>query len=138
MNVTMKLWRDDFHRCACMEYSYVPEGFRRVIQLTPTQQAGTHVDVVPDGTLPSRIQVYTLNNNNLVGTVNWNFPMNTPPPPGVPIVSASVEVYQAQMYAVGTVNYADGTTIAEKLRLDDKAPHCPEERINCDGDDSSE
>ncbi|GMQ96816.1 MAG: hypothetical protein BMS9Abin15_0497 [Gammaproteobacteria bacterium] len=44
--VTMTFWRDDYSESACLEYSWVPEGLRRNIQLMPGQQEDTSTDSV--------------------------------------------------------------------------------------------
>ena len=64
--ITMDFWRDDHTGPACLEYSYVPEGKRRTIQLRPGQQEAIQDDTVPDELKPSHVQVYTLTNNDTV------------------------------------------------------------------------
>ncbi|MCC6153638.1 MAG: hypothetical protein IT367_07755 [Candidatus Hydrogenedentes bacterium] len=127
--IRMKFWRDDYSNCGCLEYSYVPQGFRRVIRLVGSQQDGTCTDVLPDGTNPSLVQVYTLNNNNRAGTAMWMFP--AAPYNGV-IESVSVEVLQATMVAIGKVYYADGHIETDIHQLNNHPPHCPEVQPNCD------
>jgi hypothetical protein len=58
--ITMDFWRDDYAGPACPEYSYVPEGKRRTIQLRPGQQEAIQTDIVPDDLKASHVQVYTL------------------------------------------------------------------------------
>lgn len=122
--VTMKFWRDDYSGPACLEYSWVPEGVRRVIQLPPGQQAGDRTDPIADDLDPSHVQVYRLDNNTRVSTEQWQFPPG--PPYSAPVDGATVEVYQARLEAVGTVHYADGSTAADTRRLDPIPRPCPE------------
>ena len=63
--ITMDFWRDDFSGPACLEYSYVPEGKRRTIQLRAGQQEAVQIDTVPDDLKASSVQVYTLTNNDM-------------------------------------------------------------------------
>jgi hypothetical protein len=72
--ITMDFWRDDHTGPACLEYSYVPEGKRRIIQLRPGQQEAIQADTVPDDLKPSHVQVYTLTNNDTVSLDMWQFP----------------------------------------------------------------
>lgn len=103
--VTINFTRDEYQDAACLEYSWVPEGKRRVIQLHPGDRTGTQTDSVADDLHPSHVQVYTLNSNNRVGLTMWQFPTI----PGPEIGKAFVNVIQARLEAIGEVQYDDGT-----------------------------
>ena len=120
----MKFRRDKFTGPACLEYSWVPEGKRHVILLRPGQQEGSRTDQIPDTLKPSHVQVYRLDNNKEVSAEQWQFPPGPPHP--APVASASVEVHQLQMEAVGTVYYTDGTIATGKHPLDPMSRPCPE------------
>ena len=122
--LTMKFWRDDYTEGACLEYSWVPEGVRRVITLDPGQQAGDRTDPVSDDLKPSHVQVYRLVNNKRVSTEMWQFPPG--PPYTDPVDGATVEVYEGRLEAVGTVRYADGSTASDTRPLDPFPRPCPE------------
>lgn len=124
MKLTMKFWRDDYTGPACLEYSWVPQGIRRTIYLEPGQQYDTRTDDVPDDLDATLVQVYRLNNNDAVSTEMWNFVLPPPPPPT--LSAASVEVFQHNKYAVGTVHYANGTTATDNRPLDPYPRPCPE------------
>ena len=89
MQITMKFWRDDYSRPACLEYSWVPEGLRHTILLAPGQQEGSRTDPISDN--PSHVQVYMLDNNNQVSAEMRQFPSG--PPHNTPVDGATVEVY---------------------------------------------
>ena len=108
--ITMVFWRDDYVGPACLEYSWVPEGKRHTIQLAPGQQQGSQTDSIPDDLNPSQVQVYRLNNNDLISAEMWQFPPG--PPHALPVASAKVDVFQLREEAVGVVRYADDTTAA--------------------------
>ena len=91
--ITMDFWRDDYTGPACLEYSYVPEGKRRTIQLRPGQQEAIQDDTVPDDLKPSHVQVYTLTNNDAVSLGMWQFPPG--PPYVLPVIGAQVSVFMA-------------------------------------------
>jgi hypothetical protein len=120
----MKFWRDAYQDAACLEYSWVPQGIRHTILLQPGVQEGSSTNPMPDEIEPSHVQVYTLNNNNNVSTAMWQFPPG--PPHGSPVVRASVEVFEANAEAIGTVYYADGSSVSDKHKLDRKPIKCPE------------
>jgi hypothetical protein len=122
--ITMRFWRDDYIGPACLEYSWVPEGLRHTILLTPGQQEGSQTDSISDDLNPSHVQVYRLDNNNMVSTEMWQFP--TGPPHTAPVDGATVEVYQQRLEVVGTVHYADGTSAYDTHSLDSFPRPCPE------------
>src|SRR5580692_4060470 len=111
----MKFWRDVYNRPGCLEYSWVPEGRRRVILLEAGQQEGARTDPIAAGLKPSHVQVYSLT-NGIHSTEGWQFPPG--PPHLTPVVSARVEVFESRMEVVGTVYYADGSTATQTQKLE--------------------
>jgi len=124
MKITMRFWRDVYGGFASLEYSWVPEGLRHVIKLTPGQQEADRTDNV-SGDLYSHVQVYCLDNNKKTSTLMWQFPQG--PPHKFSIIHAAIEVFQSRMVGRGTVYYADGSSMSEEHRLDDRPRRCPEE-----------
>ena len=124
--VTMDFWRDDHTGAACLEYSYVPEGKRRTIQLRPGQQEAIQADTVPDDLKPSHVQVYTLTNNDTVSLDMWQFPPG--PPYVLPVIGAQVSVLQKRMVAAGMVTYSDETVNSGSAPLDPFSRPCPQGR----------
>jgi hypothetical protein len=117
----LTFWRDDADGPACIEYSWVPEGGRRVIQLSAGQQEGNRTDPGPDDA--SHVQVYRLNSNGF-GSDGWQFPPG--PPHAYPVTQATVEVLHQRGKILGTVEYADGTTKSDTCPLKKSPLPCPE------------
>jgi hypothetical protein len=124
-DITLDFWRDDYAEAACVEYSYVPQGQRRTIQLNTGQQQAIQTDTLPDEVEPSHVQVYVLTNNDMVSVAMWQFPPG--PPYGQPVTGAQVTIVQARMIAVGAVTYADGTVNTGSVPLDAGPRPCPSE-----------
>jgi hypothetical protein len=124
--VTMDFWRDEHTGPACLEYSYVPEGKRRTIQLRPGQQEAIQADTVPDDLKPSHVQVYTLTNNDTVSLDMWQFPPG--PPHVLPVMGAQVSVLQKRMVTAGMVTYSDETVNSGSAPLDPFPRPCPQGR----------
>jgi hypothetical protein len=122
--ITMDFWRDDYTGPACLEYSYVPEGKRRTIHLRPGQQEALQTDTVPDDLKASRVQVYTLTNNDVVSLDMWQFPPG--PPYVLPVIGAQVSVLQERMVAAGVVTYSDATVNSGSAPLDPFPRPCPQ------------
>ncbi len=122
--ITMKFRRDQFAGPGCLEYSWVPEGVRRTILLNPGKQEGSRTDAIADDLNPSHVQVYRLNNNDMVSTEMWQFPPG--PPYEYPVDGAFVEVIQDKMLAIGTVHFSDGATASDTHELDPFPRACPE------------
>lgn len=122
--ITMTFWREDYTGRGCLEFSWVPEGHRHVIVLPPRQQMGSETYTIPDDLNPSHVQVYRLDNNNLVSTEMWMFPPGPPYPH--PVDWAEVRVYDHNREANGTVHYADGTAASDRRPLDPFGRPCPE------------
>jgi hypothetical protein len=122
--ITMDFWRDEFTGPACLEYSYVPEGKRRTIQLRPGQQEVIQTDTVPDDLKASQVQVYTLTNNDIVSLAMWQFPPG--PPYILPVIRAQVSVLQERMVAAGMVTYSDETVNSGSAPLDPFPRPCPQ------------
>jgi len=117
---TMTFRRTDYSGRGCLEYSWVPEGKRRIIILGPGQAEHTQADTVPDNLKISQVQVYVLSNDEL-STEMWQFPPG--PPHTHPVTTASVSVLAKE--AVGTVQYTDGTQAADTRHLDAYPRKCP-------------
>jgi len=113
--------RDVYTQRGCLEYSWVPEGKRRVILLNPGQREGDRTDPGPDAA--SHVQVYRLVSGEF-GAANLQFPEG--PPHKAPLTHAIVEVFQQRMEVVGTVYYADGTNATSTFPLTTSPMPCPE------------
>ena len=123
LQIEMRYWRDVYHEAACLEYSWVPEGRRRVILLPRGQQEGNRTDPIAGDLNPSHVQVYSLT-NGMYSTEGWQFPPG--PPHATPVVRAQVEVFEKEMEVVGTVYYADGSTASQTQKLEKVLRKCPE------------
>jgi hypothetical protein len=119
--ITMVFWRDSDTGPACLEYSWVPQGIRRLIQLPPKLDENARTDSAPDR--PSHVQVYRLVSNH-VGTDTWQFPAG--PPRDSRVVFASTQVFEERKQVVGTVYYADGSSATESRPLRVDHLPCPE------------
>jgi hypothetical protein len=124
----MTLLRDEYTGPACLEYSWVPQGTRRLLRLPSGQPAGHRIDPTPPNR--SHVQVYSLTNTVLPGTergglnTGWQFPPG--PPYGSPIREATVRVYHAAMVAEGTVVYKDGHRVTDERELTREPLRCPQ------------
>jgi hypothetical protein len=118
---TMVFWRDIYDGPACVEYSWVPQGIRRVIQLNPKEDEGARADATNADV--SHVQVYRLTSNGR-GADGWQFPPG--PPYTSPVIYAAIELSEQQMEVVGTVHYADGTSKRDTYPLKERAMPCPE------------
>jgi IPT/TIG domain len=110
--------RDLYKVNGCLEYSWVSEGKRRVIQLNPNVKEGEG-----DGPMAkdaSHVQVYALS-NGLYGLKEWQFPSGPPYPS--PIVRAIVDVKETE--AVGTVFYQDQSSATDTKALVAMPVKCP-------------
>ncbi|HKY70685.1 MAG TPA: IPT/TIG domain-containing protein [Nitrospira sp.] len=114
----MVFTRDLYKGKACLEYSWVSEGKRRVIQLNPNVKEGEGEG--PTAKKVSHVQVYALS-NGLYGLKDWQFPSGPPHPS--PVVRASVEVKETE--AVGTVVYQDQSTATDTKALVPMPVACP-------------
>jgi hypothetical protein len=123
-SVTMNFSRDDASGQGCLEYSWVPEGKRRVIILPPGTASGSQKDAISSTLNPSHVEVYRLDNNGSASTEKWQFPPG--PPHTSPIDEATIVVSSAAMTADGTVVYTDGKTNGDKRILDAQGRPCPE------------
>ena len=119
--VTMVFWRDTDTGPACLEYSWVPEGQRKLIKLPPQQDEGSRQD--PVSVNITQVQVYRLV-SNARGIDTWQFPPG--PPHNSRIIYATVQVFESNMYVIGTVYYADGSRAADRLPLKSDPKPCPE------------
>ena len=118
---TMTFSRSDYARQACLEYSWVPQGKRHTILLLPGEKKKSQTDEIAESK-PSRVQIYSLSNNDQAGLKMWQFPPG--PPHATPVVRAAVEVNNKEV--VGTVYYQDGSSASDKHQLDVGAIKCPE------------
>ncbi len=110
--------RDLYKGKGCLEYSWVPEGKRRVITLNPDIKEG--VGEGPTSNEASHVQVYALT-NGLYGLKEWQFPKGSPT--SSQVVSAMVELKELE--AIGTVFYADGSSATDKRGLQPVHIKCP-------------
>jgi hypothetical protein len=120
--LTMVFWRDADKEPACLEYSWVPEGKRHVIRLTPGLQEDSRTDPIPMDEI-SHVQVYRLT-SDAVGIDSWQFPPG--PPHSAPVIYAAVEVFEKRMEVVGTVHYSDGSSASDRRLLHLHPLRCPE------------
>lgn len=123
---TMKFWRDKYKGPGCLEYSWVPEGRRRYINLQPGMEQGSSTDIIDDSLEPSNVQVYIASSNGEVSIEMWHFPAVARK--NSPIVSALVLIFEGAGLIVGTAYYADGTVTSELAKLDRQGRVCPEEQ----------
>ena len=114
----MVFTRDLYKGKGCLEYSWVSEGKRRVIQLNPNVREGEGAGPTAKDT--SHVQVYALS-NGLFGLKEWQFPPGPPRPS--PVVRAIVEVKETE--AVGIVFYQDGVNAADTKALVPMPISCP-------------
>jgi hypothetical protein len=114
----MVLTRDLYKGKACLEYSWVPEGKRRVIQLNLNVKEGAGDG--PTAPKVSHIQVYALS-NGLYGLKDWQFPPGPPHPS--PVVRAIVKVKETE--AIGTVFYQDRSSATDTKALVPMPVACP-------------
>lgn len=123
--ITMIFWRDTDIGPACLEYSWVPQGVRKLIQLPPLEDE----DSRKDPALPniSQVQVYRLVSDRL-GVDTWQFPAG--PPPNSRIIYATIQVFENRKYVLGTAYYADGSSTADFRPLKTDPLPCPERPPN--------
>ena len=111
-DLTMILWRDVYNEPGFVEYSWVPQGMRRDIDLAPDQQEGSRADPGPGNA--SHVQIYRLTNGRWA-VQNWQFPPG--PPYKAPVIAAIIQVLERRKEVVGTVHYADGTSAKDTYKL---------------------
>ena len=122
----MTFSRNPYDGKACLEYSWIPQGIRRVIKLPDGKKEDSRVDPIPEDA--SHVQIYTLSSfynkkpYGLESKDHVQFPSG--PPYKRPVVRATVEVHETE--AIGTVYYDDNTSAKEKIQLKGKFVLCPE------------
>jgi len=121
----MEFWRECYDGSGCLEFSWVPNGSRLVIELPSGVQEGVREDVFDERI--TNVQVYVLNNNcentGPVSTEMWMFPAHARE--NDEIVKARIEVYPRNHYATGTVWYASGQVLSHNRTLDFMLRQCP-------------
>jgi hypothetical protein len=122
IQIEMIYERDIYNEPACLEYSWVPQGKRLNILLAPGQQQGNRVDPISAELKPSHVQVYVLT-NDVHSTEGWQFPPG--PPQATPVVSARIQVFEQKMEVLGTVYFADGSTLSQTHTLQKATRKCP-------------
>lgn len=122
----MSFWRDNYKGPGCLEYSWIPEGVRRNINLDPGIQEGYSNDTVDDELNPSHVQVYVATNNDSASIEMWQFPAG--PPKKSPIASAVVLFFEEANRIVGVAFYEDGSIGADSAKLDAYGRPCPQQR----------
>jgi hypothetical protein len=115
---SMMFKRDLYKGKACVEYSWVSEGKRRLIQLEPNMKEGEGSG--PMAKDASHVQVYALS-NGLYGLKEWQFPSDAPH--SSPVVGALVELKELE--AVGTVFYEDQSYASDTKALLPMPVNCP-------------
>jgi len=110
--------RDLSNGKGCLEYSWVSEGKRQLIQLNPSIKEGEGAG--PTAKDASHVQVYALS-NGLYGLKEWQFPSG--PTSSLPVVRAVVELKEIE--AVGTVFYQDESSATERQLLQPMPVNCP-------------
>ena len=120
-SLSITFQRKDYSHAGCLEYSWVPQGERRVIQLAPGVRSKTQVDTAPANLNASHVQVYVVVNGNF-GAEMGQFPSG-PPRPKV-LKTALVDV-KVPTRAADAVSYADGAVVRGFIHLDDRPHKCP-------------
>jgi IPT/TIG domain len=110
--------RDLYNGKGCLEYSWVAEGKRRLIQLNAGTREGEGQG--PTAKDASHVQVYALTNGQY-SLKDWQFPSG--PPHASPVVGAMVEVKDVE--AVGTVFYQDRSSATDRKALVPMPVTCP-------------
>ena len=118
---TLVFWRDDDDGPGCIEYSWVPEGRRRVIILEAKQDEGSRTDESLD--YVSHVQLYRLSSTGR-GADSWQFPPESPRPHS--LIYAAVEVFHKRGEIVSTARYADGFSRTDTYPLKIDPLKCPE------------
>jgi hypothetical protein len=107
---------------ACLEYSWVPEGHRHLIQMGPGQHAATRIDVGSTSNA-SHVQIYSVASDKF-GT-SWQFPLG-PHYSGLRTAIVHLVNNQGVPEVIGTAYYADGTTVTNRHPLQTPALPCPQ------------
>jgi hypothetical protein len=110
--------RDIYNGKGCLEYSWVSDDTRRLIQLNPNIKEGEGEG--PSAKDASSVKVYALTNGQY-SLKEWQFPSGPPHPS--PIVSAVVELKEIE--AVATVFYNDRSSRIETKTLVPMPVSCP-------------
>jgi hypothetical protein len=110
--------RDIYSGKGCLEYSWVSEDKRRLIQLNPSMKAGEGEG--PSSKGASSLKVHALTNGPY-SLKDWQFPSGPPHPS--PIASAVVELKEIE--AVATVFYKDRSSTVETKALVPMPVSCP-------------
>ena len=114
----MRFTRDLYKGNGCLEYSWMSEGKRQVIQLNPNIKEGEGNG--PTTQDASHVQVHALS-NGLYSVKEWQFPSG--PPHHSPVVRAIVEVKETE--AVGTVFFQDESSATDTKALVPMPLQCP-------------
>jgi hypothetical protein len=110
--------RDIYNGKACLEYSWLSDDKRRLIQLNPNMQEGEGEGPIAESA--SYVQVHALTNGQY-SLKEWQFPSG--PRHASPIVSAVVELKEIE--AVATVFYKDRSSTIETISLVPMPLNCP-------------
>ncbi|HEY7533205.1 MAG TPA: IPT/TIG domain-containing protein [Nitrospiraceae bacterium] len=114
----MAFTRDIYNGKACVEYSWVSEHKRRLIQLSPHTKEGEGEG--PKANDASRVQVHALTNGQY-SLKDWQFPAG--PPHSSPVVGAIIELKEIE--AAGTVFYQDHSSATHTTALVPMPVQCP-------------
>ena len=110
--------RDIYNGKGCLEYAWVSEDTRLLIQLNPNIQEGEGDG--PKAKDASSVQVYALTNGQY-SLKDWQFPSG--PPHSSPILRAVIELKEIE--AVATVFYKDQASTSETKALVPMPVNCP-------------
>jgi hypothetical protein len=118
LKTNMEFKRDLYNGKGCLEYSWVPEAKRRLVQLNAGTREGAGQG--PVATEASHVQVYALTNGQY-SLKDWQFPPG--PPHSSPVAGATIEVKEIE--AVGTVFYQDRSSATDRKALVPMPVTCP-------------
>jgi hypothetical protein len=107
---------------ACLEYSWVSEGKRRLIQTAAGQHAATRIDVGSIGDA-SHVQIYAVASGKF-GT-SCQFPLG-PHSGGIRGAIVHLVSNQGHSELIGTAYYADGTSVTNRFQLQTPSVPCPQ------------
>jgi len=120
-DITMHFFNDGPYP-ACLEYSYIPSGKRRSLQLSQGQHAITRVDQLEPEEIYSLVQVYSVQTEQ--SGASWNcFPSTGAR--NSPLVVVIFRLHHANREVVATAYYEDGTDYSETSELVPTSIECP-------------
>jgi hypothetical protein len=110
---------------ACLEYSYIPSGQRRSIELPAGTHAVSRMDSLNSSETYSLVQVYTVQTKG--AGASWDdFP--PPPAPKSNLATIIFQIRHDDGEVVATVYYWDGTSYSGTAPLQPTDIPCPSEQ----------